>query len=63
LHGGAHSINAAYEIKQSDAADFFQSKTHEKHRAWIESNVKIDVAVVDRLNSVIRGIGILAKRI
>lgn len=63
LYHGAGSINAAMDITPSDAAAFFQSSAYDKHRAWIESGDKVRVAIVDRLNSVIRAIGIVAKRI
>ena len=51
------------DIAPSDAAAFFQSGAYEKHRAWIESGDKVRVAIVDRLNSVIRALGIVAKRL
>lgn len=51
------------DITQSDAVAFFQSSAYEKHRSWLESIDKVRVAIVDRLNGVIRAAGVIAKRI
>jgi len=51
------------DITQSDAIAFFQSNAYDKHRAWMESIDKVRVAIVDRLNGVIRSIGGLARRL
>lgn len=51
------------DITPSDAAAFFQSSAYDKHRAWIESIDKVRVAIVERLNGVIRALGVVAKRI
>lgn len=63
LHGGARSIPEAHSVTQSDAGAFFESHAFEKHRTWLESGNKIQVATVDRLNGVIRALGVVAKRI
>jgi len=49
-------------VTQSDASEFFATNAFGKHRDWIGAESKIQVAVVERLNGVIRSIGALAKR-
>lgn len=51
------------DTTQSDAVAFFQSNAYDKHRAWLESIDKVRVAIVERLNGVIRSVGGLAKRL
>ncbi len=50
-------------MTQSDAHAFFDSKTFTKWRENQEARSKIDVAVIDRLNGVMRGLNIVAKTI
>lgn len=63
LYRGAGSIPEAMTITQSDAGAFFASNAFAKHRDWIGAESKIQVAVVERLNGVIRSLGSLAKRL
>jgi len=50
-------------MTQSDARAFFDSKAFAKWRENQEAQNKIDVAVIDRLNGVMRGLNIVAKTI
>lgn len=53
----------ALQMTQSDARAFFDSKAFAKWRENQEAQNKIDVAVIDRLNGVMRGLNIVAKAI
>jgi hypothetical protein len=48
-------------MTSSDAVMFFESKTFTEWRKGEESKIKVHVAGVNRLNEVIKAIGILAK--
>ena len=45
----------------SDAGAFFDSKTFAKWRENEEAKNSMDAAVIDRLNGVMRGLGMVAK--
>ena len=62
LYHGAGSLCEAMAITPSDASAYFASNAFEKHRSWTQAVSKVQVAVVDRLNGVIRGLGQLARR-
>jgi hypothetical protein len=55
------SINEALELPVSVATKIFESKAFDSWRQSRESELKTQSAIVNRLNEVIRGIGILAK--
>lgn len=52
----------ALQTPVSVAETFFSSQAYDKHRAWLESQDKLQVGIAERLNQVIRALGILAKR-
>ncbi|NCC41815.1 MAG: hypothetical protein EOM21_20855 [Gammaproteobacteria bacterium] len=62
LYRGAASIGEAQALPQSDGALFFGSTAFSKHRDWLGAEAKVQVAIVDRLNGVIRAVGVLTKR-
>lgn len=47
----------------SDASAFFQSRSFKAWRDNRDAQIKLDVAAVERLNSVIRGLNIVVKTI
>lgn len=47
----------------SDVAAFFQSKSFKTWRENRDAQIKLDVAMVERLNGVIRGLNVVAKTI
>lgn len=55
------SIPEAMGLATSDAQRFVESKALSDWRGGKEAESKVQTAVVDRLNSVIRAIGALAK--
>jgi hypothetical protein len=55
------SINEALELPVSVAAKIFESKAFDNWKQSRESDSKAQSAMINRLNEVIRGIGILAK--
>jgi hypothetical protein len=57
----ATSINDALELPVSIATKIFESKSFDGWKKSRESDAKTQAAIVNRLNEVIRGIGILAK--
>ncbi|MCA0214667.1 MAG: hypothetical protein LCH79_16005 [Proteobacteria bacterium] len=48
-------------LSLSDARDFFASKAYSNYRSSLDSRQKLVVAVLERLNTVIKAIGTLAK--
>lgn len=52
----------ALQTPTSVAEAFFGAQAYDKHRAWVESQDKLQAAIVDRQNQTIRALGILAKR-
>ncbi len=48
-------------MSSSDAVTFFESKSFSDWKKGKESEMKVHVAGVNRMNEVIRAIGILAK--
>lgn len=55
------SLNSALKTPISDASSFFSTKSFTDSQKSKESEIKIHVAVVNRLNEVIKAIGMLAK--
>lgn len=55
-------MNTALRTQVSTAEAFFGAQAYDKHRAWLESQDKLQAAIVDRQNQTIRALGILAKR-
>lgn len=51
------SYNDALILKLSEINDFFDSKSFSDHRAYEESKSKIQIAIVERLNLVIKVLG------
>jgi hypothetical protein len=52
----------ALSMAKSDAVTFFQSKSFSDWQKNREAEIKIQVAVVNRLNETIRALGILIKK-
>ncbi len=57
------SINEAYSLSKSQALAFFDSKPFEDWKKQRENELKIQVAIHDRFNDVVKSIGILQKTI
>ena len=55
------SLKDALSMSSSDAVTFFESKSFSDWKKGKESEMKVHVAGVNRMNEVIRAIGILAK--
>jgi len=55
------SLNDALQMRPSVARDFFGSKPFDDWKKGKESEMKMQAAIVGRLNEVIRGIATLAK--
>lgn len=55
------SFNEALQMPVSMAEQFFESKSFADWKKSRESELKIQSAVVDRLNSVVRAVGMVAK--
>jgi hypothetical protein len=55
------SLNEALELPVSIAERFFESKSFSDWKKIRESEQKTQVAVINRLNDVIRAVGIVAK--
>ena len=55
------SLNDALRLPVSMANAFFEAKAFSDWRKSRESEMKVSTAVIDRLNMVIRSIGVLAK--
>lgn len=53
----------AMAMKASDANKFFESKPFDEWRKGRESELKMQAAIVGRLNDVIRACGIVAKTV
>lgn len=53
----------ALRLPSSDMEDFFDGKAFSDWKKARESESKLQVAVVERLNEVIRGTGIVAKTV
>ncbi len=51
----------ALDVTPELAADFFSSKNYENWQKTREAEWKLQAAMVDRLNEIIRGEGIIAK--
>jgi hypothetical protein len=62
LYGGASSLGEAMRVCPSDAEAFFKSQAFSKHRSYLEAQDKVQGAIVDRLNNVIRAQNALIKR-
>lgn len=58
---GVASLPEALKLQPSIVTAFFEGKAFGDHRKFQEAEGKVRVAVVDRLNGVIRAIGVLAK--
>ncbi len=52
----------AFDVPLSFAQAFFESKALENSRKVDAAKWRINIAVVERLNSVIKGLGMLARR-
>ena len=57
------SLNDALELPVSMAEQFFSSKSFSDWKKLRESELKIQVSVINRLNDVIRAVGIVAKTV
>lgn len=55
------SLPEAFGLPVSAVEAFFESKAFEEWKKARESEVKMQAAIVDRLNGVIRASGVLAK--
>lgn len=55
------SLPDALAMSQSDIGDFFDGKVYSDWRKGKEGELKIQAGIADRLNNVIRSIGVLAK--
>lgn len=55
------SLNDAMRLSVSAAQHFFESKSFSDWKKNRESEMKLSTAVIDRLNTVIKAIGVLAK--
>lgn len=53
----------AMRLPPSVVADFFNSKAFQDWRKGEESRMKVQTAIVERLNEVIRGTGIVARTV
>lgn len=53
----------AMKMSASAVADFFKSKSFQDWRKCEESRMKVQTAIVERLNEVIRGTGIVARTV
>lgn len=62
LYGGT-AYPDAMRLAPSTVADFFNSKSFQDWRKGEESRLKVQAAIVDRLNEVIRGTGIVARTV
>ncbi len=51
----------AMDVTPELAADFFNSKNYENWQKTREAEWKLQAAMIDRLNEIIRGTGIVAK--
>lgn len=58
---GVASLPEAMRLAPSTVTAFFSGKAFSDHRKFQDAESKAKVAVVDRLNGVIRAIGVLAK--
>ena len=59
----ATPLNDALDLPASAAVDLFNSKPFEDWKRGRESELRLQGAIVDRLNEVIRGCGIIVKTI
>ena len=62
LHGGT-PLPQALALPVSVAKRFFDSKTFDDWRRGREHEAKVQIAVVNRLNDVIRSLGVVAKTV
>ena len=51
------------KLTASVVSDFFKSKSFQDWRKVEESRMKVQTAIVERLNEVIRGTGIVARTV
>lgn len=58
---GVAPLPQALMMSAGLASDFFQGKAFEDWRKRRDAEAKLGVATVERLNEVIRGVGVLAK--
>jgi hypothetical protein len=61
LARGAPSYLEALAAPLSAVDDFFQSEPFRKHLELREAELKLQAGVCERLNNVIRGLGVLAR--
>jgi hypothetical protein len=54
-------IHQAMAMTESDATEFFNGKSFKDWQKGREAEMKMQSAIVNRLNEVIRGLGIVAK--
>lgn len=59
----ATSLNDALDLPASVVKKFFDGKPFEDWKKGRDSELKIQAAIVDRLNSVIRACGVVAKTV
>lgn len=57
------SLNEAFNLPQSQAEDFIEGKAFAEWAKVKESEQKLQVALGDRLNSVIRACGVIVKAV
>jgi len=57
------SLNDALDLPASVAKKFFDGKPFEEWKKGRESELKTQIAIVNRLNDVIRACGIVAKTV
>jgi hypothetical protein len=57
------SLNEALELPVSMATRFFEAKAFSDWKKSRESELKTQVSIINRLNDVIRAVGIVAKTI
>lgn len=60
---GNSGLQDAFNVKVSDAADFFEGKAFADWVKGKEAEHKVQAAIGERLNSVIRACGVIVKAV